>query len=89
MTKTPPLLPEETLARVLHIARLDGWSVLGVAGLFALLAASIGDLRGAVVGVIIAGAGAGGLHGVALLRHGSSAARCFSSLRCWAIARGG
>lgn len=70
MTKTPPLLPEETLARVLRIARLDGLSVLGVAGFFALLAASAGDLRGAILGIVIAGTGAGELHGAALLRHG-------------------
>lgn len=66
----PPLLPEETLARVLRLARLDGISVLAVATLFALMAALSGDFVGAVIGLLVAGAGAIELHGGTLLQHG-------------------
>lgn len=72
MSNIPPLLPQEALARVVRLARLDGLSVLGVAGLFALLAGSVGDLRGALIGLAIAATGAGELHGVAVLRHGEA-----------------
>jgi hypothetical protein len=64
----PPLLPEEILHRVLRVARLDGRSVLLVAGLFALAAAASGDYMGAIIGLLIAGAGAIELHGEGLLR---------------------
>ena len=68
--KAPPLLPEETLHRVLRMANYDGWSVLGVAGLLALASAAAGDYWGAGVGLIVAAAGAIELHGAALLRAG-------------------
>ncbi len=68
--QTPPILPEETLRRVLRIARLDGMSVLVVAGLFGLLSAVVHDHGGAAVGLLIAGAGAVELHGAGLLRAG-------------------
>ena len=67
--KAPPLLPEETLLRVLRIARLDGLSVLVIAGLFALISALAGDGIGAVVGLLVAGAGAVELHGATLIEH--------------------
>jgi len=70
MTKLPPLLPEETLLRVLRVARLDGMSVLVIAGVFALISALAGDAVGAVVGLLVAGAGAVELHGATLLEHG-------------------
>ena len=68
--KAPPILPEETLRRVLRIARFDGISVAAIAGVFALLAAAGHDVSGAVIGVIVAGAGASELHGVSLLHAG-------------------
>lgn len=68
--KGPPLLPEEIFHRVLRLARFDGLSVLAIAGLFALLAGAMGDWVGAVVGLLVAGAGAAELHGVMRLRHG-------------------
>ncbi|MCX6952096.1 MAG: hypothetical protein NTV51_08005 [Verrucomicrobia bacterium] len=68
--KAPPLLPEEIFQRVLRVARFDGWSVVGVAGVFALLAGAMGDYVGAAIGLLVAGAGAIELHGVTLLRHG-------------------
>ena len=54
----PPLLPAETLVRVLRLAKFDGLSVLLIAGVFALLAATAGDFSGALVGLLAAGAGA-------------------------------
>jgi len=68
--KAPPLLPEETLHRVLRVANLDGLSVMAVAGLLALAAASVGDYNGAGVGLLVAAAGAIELHGAGLLRSG-------------------
>jgi hypothetical protein len=64
----PPLLPEETLARVLRLARFDGMSVLVLSGMFALIAAAAGDFPFATIGLLASGAGAIELHGVALLR---------------------
>ena len=64
----PPILPEETLRRVLRLARFDGMSVLIIAGAFGLLSAVAKDHPGAIVGMLVAGAGAVELHGVALLR---------------------
>jgi hypothetical protein len=66
----PPLLPTETLRRVLRLARVDGLGVLVIAGFFALVSAAAGDYFGAVVGLLVAGAGAVELHGAALLRVG-------------------
>lgn len=70
--RTPPLLPEETLHRVLRVANFDGWSVLAVAGLLALASASMGDFWGAAVGLLVAAAGAIELHGAGLLRTGEA-----------------
>ena len=68
--KALPPLPKDTVRRVVRVARFDGWSVLGVAGVLALAAATMGDYVGAIVGLIVAGAGAGELHGASLLSHG-------------------
>ncbi len=68
--RAPPLLPEETLFRVLRLARFNGLSVLGIAGFFALLSAAAHNIPGAAVGVLVAGAGALELHGAGLLRQG-------------------
>jgi hypothetical protein len=45
-------------------------SVLVIAGLFALISAVAGDGLGAVVGLLVAGAGAVELHGATLIEHG-------------------
>jgi hypothetical protein len=68
--RAPPLLPEETLYRVLRLARFNGLSVLVIAGFFSLVSAASHDVPGAIVGVLVAGAGALELHGVSLLRNG-------------------
>src|SRR5678816_1370684 len=66
----PPLLPEETLARVLRLARFDGMGALVLGGMFALFAAAARDFPFAAIGLLAAGAGAVELHGAALLRQG-------------------
>ncbi|MSU71884.1 MAG: hypothetical protein EXS43_06025 [Opitutus sp.] len=68
--RQPPLLAHETLARVLRLAKVDGTMILVFAGGFALLSAMEGDFSGALVGLLVAGAGAVELHGVSLLREG-------------------
>jgi hypothetical protein len=45
MPKAPPVLPEETLRRVLRVARFDGAGMAAVAGLFALVAAAAHDAK--------------------------------------------
>lgn len=70
--KAPPLLPEEILRRLLRVARFDGFGVLALPGLFALLSAGSGDRTGAFIGLLIAAAGAIELHGADLLRAGES-----------------
>jgi len=72
MTHSPPLLSTEILKRVLRLAKLDGAGVLALAGAFAMGSAALGDYKGALIGVLIAGAGAIELHGVALLNGGES-----------------
>lgn len=68
--KAPPLLPEETLARVLRTANTDGMSVMAIAGFLALASASMGDFYGAGIGLLVAAAGAIEMHGAGLLRAG-------------------
>jgi hypothetical protein len=70
--RTPPLLPEETLQRVLRVANIDGLSVLAVAGILALAAAAAGDYAGAAIGLLVAAAGAIELHGAGLVRAGET-----------------
>lgn len=64
----PPLLPLESLIRVLRLARTDGLWALMVATFFALTSAAVGDLTGAAAWLLVAGAGAIELHGATLLR---------------------
>ena len=66
----PPLLPEESLARVLRLARFDGMAVMMLGGMFALFAAAARDFPFATIGLLASGAGAIELHGAALLRQG-------------------
>ncbi len=63
----PPLLPEAVLRRVLRLANFDGWGVLLLSGSFALASALSSDRVGAIVGLLVAGAGAIELHGAGLL----------------------
>jgi hypothetical protein len=70
MSRIPPLLPHEALRRVLRVARLDGTSLLAIAGAFALVSAWDHDKPGTAGGLLVAGAGAIELHGAGLLRGG-------------------
>lgn len=72
MTRSPPLLPDEVVRRVVRISRLDGTGILVIAGAFALMSASVHDVTGAEVGILVAAAGAMELHGSSLLRAGES-----------------
>ena len=67
----PPLLPDEVFMRVYRLARRDGFSVLIIASVFALFAAIMGDMSGALIGLSVAGAGALELQGCHLLREGA------------------
>jgi hypothetical protein len=66
----PPVLPQEKLVRVERVGRTHGTCVLFVAAFFALLSGLAGDYLGAIVGLLVAGAGAVESHGAALLREG-------------------
>jgi len=67
MKPLPP--PEETLARVVRMARMNGISVVIIAGLGALLSLAFGDLVGTAVGLVVAYGGGTELAGrKALLR---------------------
>ncbi len=68
--RLPPLLPSETLARVLRVAKFDGTTVFAFSALFAVMEATAGEMRFAVIGLLAAGAGAIELHGAGLLGHG-------------------
>ena len=70
MPSKPPLLPAQIVARMLRVARLDGGSVLVLCGALAIASAWYGDFTGAVIGVLIAGAGAFELHGAGLIKAG-------------------
>ena len=63
----PPLLPHHSLRRVLAISRADGWSVVAVAGLSALLSLGQGSYAMAAAALLVALAGAIELHGRRLL----------------------
>jgi hypothetical protein len=69
MSKRPPLLPTEALRRVLRTSRVDGTSMMLIAGVLALAAAASHDLAGTTVGLLVAGAGAVELHGSTLVGH--------------------
>ncbi len=57
MISDEPTKPEKALKRVLRISRLNGWSVIIIAALGALITLAMGDVSGMAVGVLIAMAG--------------------------------
>ena len=96
----PPLLPEETLVRVLRLARFDGMGAMVLGGMFALFAGAARDFPFAVIGLLASGAGAIELHGAALLRQGDprgmrwlvasqpfllAVILCYCALRLWLV----
>ena len=72
MANKPPPLPSEILARVLHVATLDGRLLMIVAGTLAILHAAAYQATGAIIGCLVAGAGALELHGTGMLRLGDA-----------------
>jgi hypothetical protein len=70
MSAKPPLLPAEIVRRMLRVASFDGGGLLIVGGLFALVSAMSHDGTGTAISLMIAGAGAIELHGVAVIRLG-------------------
>ena len=72
MPKSPPPQPAAVLARVLRVSTFEGRTVLVIGAAGGLLSALLGDWFGAVVGALVAGAGAVELHGGQLLRLGQS-----------------
>jgi hypothetical protein len=62
--------PQAILRRVLLVSRIDGWSIVIVAGLCALVSLAFGDLTGTLVGLLVAGGGATEIGGRRrLIRH--------------------
>jgi hypothetical protein len=66
----PPLLPDQVLVRVHGLARRNGWSIVLVSGLAALMSAAGRDPLNAFLGLLAAGCGAMEVHGAGLLRYG-------------------
>ncbi len=70
MFNGPPPLPEKILARVLWLAKMEGNSVVLIAGGSAMLSLFSADWLGVVVGALLVGAGVVVLRGVKLLKAG-------------------
>lgn len=70
MSTVPPVLPARALQRVLAIARVDGWIIVLIAGLSALVSLIQGQAVLTVATWLVVLAGTGELHGRnRLLRH--------------------
>ncbi|MEX2045150.1 MAG: hypothetical protein WD941_07340, partial [Opitutus sp.] len=72
MTRIPPLLPAETLLRVLRTAQLDGICVVVLAAIFALVSAAGGHFPFAIIGLMAAAAGSVELQGRGMLLRGDA-----------------
>jgi hypothetical protein len=57
MTTPVPAPQGKTLKRVLTVSRLNGWSVVVIAALGALLSLALGDLLGMFIGLLAVGSG--------------------------------
>jgi hypothetical protein len=68
MSITPPILPSEVLRRVRRVATMNGSAVFVISGILAAASLLAGDFTGAFAGLIIAGAGAMELCGLARLK---------------------
>ena len=73
MTAPEPSPQEKALKRVLAVSRLNGWSVVVIAGLGALIALLLGDLVGVFVGLLAAAAGWMEVRGHRMLRRRDAA----------------
>ena len=65
--KSSTLTPEQALAGVRRLSRINGWSVVIVSSLCVLLTLVLGDLLGTAIGLLVIGAGAMEVHGNRLL----------------------
>lgn len=68
MTDSSSTPPEKVLQRVLLVSAIDGWSIVAVAGLGALVTLLLGDLLGVGVGLLVLAAGVIELRGRHRLR---------------------
>jgi len=68
MNLLEPTKAEKTLARVLKISGVEGWSIIILAGLGCLISLALGDYSGVGIGLLIASAGGMELRGRKLLR---------------------
>lgn len=73
MTVPSPTPPAKALQRVLTISGINGWSIIAVASLGALVSLAFGDLSGAFVGVVVAFAGSLEVRGNRRLRNRDAA----------------
>lgn len=67
MTALPPVLPDRSLRRLLAVARVDGWSIVIVAGLGCFYSLLTGSWLAAGTAALVVLAGMGELHGRRLL----------------------
>jgi hypothetical protein len=63
MTTPEPTPAQKILKRVLVVSAIDGWSIIAIAALGALLAVALGDYSSVAVGLLIAAAGVFELRG--------------------------
>ncbi|MDI1318700.1 MAG: hypothetical protein PSW75_00715, partial [bacterium] len=68
MTAPAPTPPQKALKRVTGLSRINGWSVVLVAGLGGLVALAMGDWLSVGLGLLVGGLGWLEVHGHRLLR---------------------
>ena len=68
MPDPQPTPPQQALKRVIGLSRLNGWSVVIVAGLGALIALAMGDWLSLGLGLLVGGLGWLEVHGNRLLK---------------------
>ncbi len=73
MTVPEPTPQDKALKRVVAVSRLNGWSVIVIAGLGALLTLLFGDLVGTFIGLLAVVAGWMEVRGHRMLRRGDPA----------------
>jgi len=74
MPPKPPPLPEAVYQRVMTVAKVEGYSILIVAGFSAFMAAGGGNVFTAIAACLAAGTGAMEIHGAQQLARGDETA---------------
>jgi len=74
MPAKPPPLPEAVYQRVMRVARVEGYSILIIAGMGAFMSAGAGSVIPAIAACLVAGAGAMEIHGSQQLARGDETA---------------